>query len=66
MSSVREAVPATFYERHLLFDKAIDPRSATPRDQFEAFARSVRDALARRWVRTTETYARENPSTGFA
>jgi glycogen phosphorylase len=61
MSSEREAAASTFYERHFLFDKAIDPRSATPRDQFEAFARSVRDALARRWVLTTETYARENP-----
>src|SRR3982074_837559 len=61
MSSVREAAPANFYERHLLFDKALDPRAATPRDQFEAFARSVRDVLAPRWVLTTETYARENP-----
>ena len=51
----------TFYERHLLFDKAIDPRAATARDQFEAFARSVRDVLAQRWALTTETYARENP-----
>src|SRR6266481_2790403 len=51
----------TFYERHLLFDKAIDPRAATARDQFEAFARSVRDVLAPRWALTTETYARENP-----
>ena len=50
-----------FYERHLLFDTAIDPRAATPRDRFEAFARSVRDVLAQRWARTTETYARENP-----
>jgi len=51
----------TFYERHLLFDKAIDPRTATLRDQFEAFARSIHDVLARRWALTTETYARENP-----
>ena len=50
-----------FYDRHLLFDKAIDPRAATARDQFEAFARSVRDVLAWRWALTTETYARENP-----
>ena len=50
-----------FYERHLLFDRAIDPRAATLRDQFEAFARSVRDVLAPRWALTTETYARENP-----
>jgi glycogen phosphorylase len=52
---------SAFYERHLLFDKAIDPRAATLRDQFEAFARSVRDVLARRWALTTETYTRENP-----
>ena len=31
------------YERHLLFDKAIDPPAASARDKFEAFARSVRD-----------------------
>jgi starch phosphorylase len=51
----------SFYDRHLLFDKAADPRSATARDQFEAFARSVRDVLAQRWALTTETYARQNP-----
>lgn len=49
------------YEHHLATDKAIDPRSARPRDQFEAFARSVRDVLARRWALTTETYLRQNP-----
>jgi starch phosphorylase len=52
---------SAFYERHLLFDKAIDPQAASPRDQFEAFAHSVRDVLAQRWVRTTDTYARANP-----
>jgi starch phosphorylase len=51
----------TFYDRHLLFDKAADPATATVRDQFEAFARSVRDVLAQRWALTTETYARQNP-----
>ena len=39
---------SAFYERHLLFDKAIDPQAASPRDQFEAFAHSVRDILAQR------------------
>jgi starch phosphorylase len=34
---------------------------ATTRDRFEAFARSVRDILSQRWVRTNETYDRENP-----
>jgi glycogen phosphorylase len=51
----------TFYDRHLLFDKAICPGAATARDQFEAFARSVRDVLAQQWALTTETYRRENP-----
>src|SRR3954468_17145483 len=49
------------YERHLLFDKAIHPTAATPRDQFEAFANSVRDVLSQRWVLTEKTYERRNP-----
>src|SRR3982751_807004 len=49
------------YERHLLFDKSIDPTAATPRDQFEAFAHSVRDVLSQRWVLTEKTYERRNP-----
>ena len=52
---------STLYERHLLADRASDPRFATPRDQFEAFAHSVRDVIARRWALTTQTYERENP-----
>jgi starch phosphorylase len=47
------------YERHLLFDDVIDPAAATPRERFEAFARSVRDILAQRWVLTDATYERE-------
>jgi starch phosphorylase len=37
----------TFYERRLIFDKVIDPSAATLRDQFEVFALSLRDVLAR-------------------
>ena len=48
------------YKRHLLFDNAIDISEASPRDKFEALARSVRDVLAQRWVLTEKTYAREN------
>ena len=40
------------YERHLLFDGAVDPASAGPRERYEAFAHSVRDILSQRWVRT--------------
>jgi len=48
------------YERHLVFDRAIDPKVATARERFEAFSRSVRDILAQRWVLTKKTYEREN------
>src|SRR4029434_3250421 len=49
------------YERHVMFDNVIDPATAKPRDRYEAAARSVRDILAQRWVRTDTTYERENP-----
>src|ERR1700692_4215302 len=48
------------YERHLVFDRAIDPKAASAREQFEAFSHSVRDILAQRWVLTKNTYEREN------
>src|SRR5262249_35080847 len=49
------------YERHLIFDGVIDPSSAGARERFEAFARSVRDVLSQRWVRTEQTYRSEDP-----
>src|SRR6516225_8882681 len=49
------------YERHLLFDEVVDPLAAGARERFEAVARSVRDVLAQRWVRTERTYNRLNP-----
>src|SRR5690606_5219146 len=49
------------YERHLAFDHVIKTSEASPRQQFEAFARSVRDVLAQRWALTENTYNRENP-----
>lgn len=49
------------YERHLIFDDVIDKKRSGLREQFEAFARSVRDVLAQRWVLTEQTYERENP-----
>ena len=48
------------YERHLMFDRAIDPKVASARERFEAFSRSVRDILAQRWVQTKKTYEQEN------
>jgi starch phosphorylase len=49
------------YDRHLLFDNVIPLDAAGPREWFEAFARSVRDVLSQRWVRTEQTYDRQNP-----
>ena len=49
------------YERHLLFDDVIDPKAVDARTRYEAVARSVRDVLSQRWVRTENTYQRENP-----
>src|SRR5437870_11275124 len=49
------------YERHLLFDNVIDPAAAGARERYEALARSVRDVLSQRWVRTEQTYERANP-----
>ena len=49
------------YERHLLFDDVVDPLAAGGRERFEAAARSVRDVLSQRWVRTERTYNRLNP-----
>jgi len=49
------------YERHLTFDDVVALEDAGPREQYEAVARSVRDALSQRWIRTTKTYDHENP-----
>jgi starch phosphorylase len=53
--------PDALYERHLLFDNVIDPAAVSPRERYEAVARSVRDVLSQRWVLTEKTYERENP-----
>ena len=49
------------YERHLLFDNVVAPATASPRDRYEAVARSVRDVLSQRWLRTEGVYERRNP-----
>jgi starch phosphorylase len=48
------------YERHLALDHVIPAAAATRRDQYEAIARAVRDALAERWLRTEHTYQKRN------
>ncbi|PYU92362.1 MAG: glycogen phosphorylase [Acidobacteria bacterium] len=49
------------YERHLVFDNVVDLAAVGPRERFEAMARSVRDMLSQRWIKTENTYTRENP-----
>ena len=49
-----------FYERHLVFDRVIDPKVATARERFEAVSHSIRDVLAQRWVLTRSTYEKTN------
>jgi glycogen phosphorylase len=48
------------YDRHLVFDRAIDPKVASARERFEAFSHGVRDILAQRWVKTKTTYEQQN------
>ena len=43
-----------FYERHLIFDNVKALGAAGSREKFEALARSVRDLMSQRWVRTEE------------
>jgi starch phosphorylase len=61
------AAPVSFcgdnasFERHLVLDQAVEAGAANRRQQFEALARSVRDLLTPRWIRTEQAHARENP-----
>ncbi len=49
------------YERHLMFDNVIDPAAISPRERYEAVARSVRDILSQRWLRKEQTFDHANP-----
>jgi hypothetical protein len=49
------------YERHLVFDYVVDPEAAGPRDRLVALARSVRDILSQRWIKTGKTALRAIP-----
>src|SRR6201987_763803 len=53
------------YALHLLFDNIVDPAASDARMRLEAFAHSVRDILSQRWVRTENTYERENAKRAY-
>jgi starch phosphorylase len=57
--------PNALYDRHLVFDYAIDPALATPRERYEAIARSLRDVLALRWLKTKKTQYRVDPKRAY-
>src|SRR5262249_7235522 len=48
------------YDRHLIFDNVLDASTVGNRARFEALARSVRDILSQRWIKTDDTYRRED------
>src|SRR5499433_2773169 len=49
------------YERHVMFDHVVEPQAASLRERFEAVARSLRDLLVPRWLKTHATYDQANP-----
>ncbi len=48
--------PNALYERHLTFDQVVPDTETSARDKYEAIARSVRDVLSQRWLKTEQTY----------
>ncbi len=52
--------PNALYERHVAFDQVVPETETSPRDKYEAVARSVRDVLSQRWLKTEQTYRQRN------
>ena len=50
----------SLYDRHLMFDNAVDRTRAHTRQRFEALAHTVRDVLMQRWVLTKQTQDQAN------
>jgi starch phosphorylase len=50
-----------YYDRHVVFDHVVPMAGATQRERFEAVARTLRDVLTQRWIKTAEAYDRANP-----
>jgi len=63
-AATSEPVPGDLchqYERHVVLDHVVPLDSAPARTCFEAISSSIRDKLAQQWLRTQQTYDRENP-----
>ena len=53
------------FEAHLAFDHVVSSEKSSPRERFEALARTIRDQLSEKWLETYELYDRENPKTVY-
>ena len=51
-----------YYDRHVVFDHVTGMEAASQREQFEAVARTLRDVLTQRWIRTTKHTTARTPS----
>jgi starch phosphorylase len=49
-----------YYDRHVVFDHVVRMEEASQRERFEAVARTLRDLLSQRWIKTSETHDRVN------
>ena len=57
--------PNASYDRHLVLDHVVRPDEAAPRERFEALARSLRDLLAQRWLKTARYLRPREPQAGL-
>lgn len=48
-------------QNHLIFSSFKTSDAATPRDWYDAASYTVRDHVVERWVKTTDSYYRDNP-----
>lgn len=55
------ADPDAAFKRHLVFDHMVDPDQSSTRQKFQALARSLKDLLAQRWLKTKQAYYQANP-----
>lgn len=49
------------YEHHVVLDHVVPLESAPARSRFEGISSTLRDMLTQQWLRTQQTYDRENP-----
>lgn len=49
------------YHNHLVLDQVVPVESSTPRERFEALARTLRDAITPKWLKTRAFHDAANP-----